>query len=187
MVLLLLSHESLAEETTTTPNYQPLPLLFFGFVFSNLSQTNPKTYATQLSRDKPKKLMQISKLHKIPQINPKLNANFKNCTICHRQTQQLMQILKLHNLPQINPKLNANFKNCAICHRQTQELMQILKLHNLPQINTKLNANFKNCTICHRQTQNLMQFSKLHNLPQTNPKTYANFKTPQSSTDKPKT
>jgi predicted PurR-regulated permease PerM len=86
VMVVLLSHESLAEETTTTtttlPNYQPLPHPpFFGFVFSNLSQTNPRTYAnfntTQLSRDKPKKLMQISKLHNLPQINPKLNAKFQ--------------------------------------------------------------------------------------------------------------
>jgi hypothetical protein len=92
VMVVLLSHESLAEETTTTtttlPNYQPLPpppffflSRFFWFVFSNLSQTNPRTYAnfntTQLSRDKPKKLMQISKLHNLPQINPKLNAKFQ--------------------------------------------------------------------------------------------------------------
>jgi hypothetical protein len=154
VMVVLLSHESLAEETTTTttlPNYQPLPppfflsFSFFWFVFSNLSQTNPKTYANL-------------KLHNLPQIDPKLNANFKNCTICHRQTQKLMQILKLHNLPQINPKLNANFKNCTICHRQTQNLMQISKNYPIFHRQTQNSCKFQNCTIFHRQTQNLRNF-----------------------------
>jgi hypothetical protein len=168
VLLLLLSHESLAEETTTTtttlPNYQPFSLLFFSFFLFFLGLCSP------IFHRQTQKLMQISTLHNFPEtnptyanfktsqsstdLNPKLNANFKNCTICHRQTQKLMQIFKLHNLPQINPKLSANFKNCTICHRQTQKLMQISELQNLPQTNPKLMQISK---LIFRQREKLLQ------------------------------
>jgi hypothetical protein len=88
---------------------------YANFKTSQSSTDKPKTQCkisitAQSATDKPKKLVQILKLHNLPQINPKLNANFKNCTICHRQTQKLMQISKLHKSSTDKPKTHANFK-----------------------------------------------------------------------------